>query len=60
MLRQLVLGKEVEALGIQMCSGKTGPLDLTRVKVAEQRQFLDGVICLLKTFYIICMSYCVI
>lgn len=34
-LRQLMLYKELEALGLQMSSGKTRPPDLPRVKVAE-------------------------
>lgn len=34
-LRQLMLDKELEALGLQECSGKTGSPDLPRVKVAE-------------------------
>lgn len=34
-LRQLMLDKELEALGLQECSGKTGSPDSPRVKVAE-------------------------
>lgn len=30
-----MLDKELEALGLQECSGKTGSPDLPRVKVAE-------------------------